>query len=440
MLNFIFCLFCSFLFIKRQGEFFFILFFLVFIFLFSFNHFNSLFFVDMFFELDVYRYVLVLLRLWIILLCLIRGLSSSVFILGKKSFIFLNIIMLWFLVIRFRVSSFFLFYIRFECVLIPIFLLILGWGGQPERNEAGFYIFFYTLAGSLPLFFCILYQFLKFGRSYIYISWTSMSFFSFVYFFLILRAFLIKFPMYGVHLWLLKAHVEASVSSSIILAGVLLKLGGYGIIRFLYLLNSANEELFIFFIVFRLLGGVYISLSCLRQLDIKLLVASSSVVHIRICICCLLVFNFFGFLGVLIIITAHGLCSSGLFYLVNLVYTRNQSRSLLVNKGLLRFIPSLTIWWFLFVSCNISAPPRINLLGELFLIIRIVSWRKLRFFLIILLSFLRSCYRIYLFSSRQHGLRRFKNSFNNGKIFEYLILLLHWAPINFIILFMYFFF
>lgn len=155
-------------------------------------------------------------------------------------------------------------------------------------------------------------------------------------------AFLVKFPMYGVHLWLLKAHVEAPVAGSIILAGVLLKLGGYGLIRFLVFFD-ASSLIFEAVVGLRLWGGFMVRLSCLRQTDIKLLVASSSVVHMGSCIGGLFVLREIGHKGCVGLIVAHGLCSSGLFYLVNLVYERRHRRSMLLRKGLLNLIPSISL-------------------------------------------------------------------------------------------------
>jgi len=123
--------------------------------------------------------------------------------------------------------------------LIPIFLLIMGWGAQPERVQAGLYIIFYTIAGSFPLFFIILL--FKFSVASFSISLFLSPFSSNLALFFIASAFLIKFPIYTVHLWLLKAHVEAPVAGSIILAGVLLKLGGYGLSRLLLILTPSVD-------------------------------------------------------------------------------------------------------------------------------------------------------------------------------------------------------
>lgn len=158
-----------------------------------------------------------------------------------------------------------------------------------------------------------------------------------------------------------------------ILAGILLKLGGYGIMRFFYILESFPLYLLVFLVVFSVYGGSLVSLICLTQVDIKSLVAYSSVVHIRTCIGGLLIINDWGFFGAFIIILAHGLSSSGLFFLIGLVYERRGRRSLFVNKGLINIIPRISLLWFGLLATNISAPPSINLLGEINMIIGLLS-------------------------------------------------------------------
>lgn len=125
-------------------------------------------------------------------------------------------------------------------------------------------------------------------------------------------------------------------------------------------------------------------------------------------------------------IIAHGLCSSGLFCLANLAYEHISRRSLLINKGLLRIIPRLALWWFFLCSSNIAAPPTLNLLGEIGLLNRIISWRRLTFIILIFLSFFRAAYRLYLYSFSQHGLiYSLLYSYSRNLRREYLLLFLH---------------
>lgn len=379
-------------------------------------------------EIDYVGWSLSILRLWVIILATIGRVRIKKGNWLRSGFVGLNIGLVRVLLLSFYVSDFMFFYVGFERCLIPIFFLILGWGYQPERAQAGIYIFLYTLFGSLPLFFLII-KGMNGGFSYIHNERsTYMSGFFYIF---ILGAFLIKFPLYSVHLWLLKAHVEAPVAGSIILAGVLLKLGGYGIIRFLPIWGQKLNNLREFIICVRVWGGVIIRLRCLRQIDIKLLIARSSVVHMSMCIRGLLILSEWGLKGTMAVILAHGLCSSGLFYLANVSYERRYSRRLVVNKGLLRLIPSISLWWFLLLRANISAPPTLNLLGEIFLLSVLVRWRNYIIIVLAILSFFRAGYRIYLFSLRQHGvyLSR-KSGYHSGKLVEYIVVRCHWIPLN----------
>jgi len=383
---------------------------------------------------DLLSYGLILLSLWICGLIIIA--SESVVKINNfiQYFSLLIVILLIMLFLTFRTTNLFLFYLFFQRSLIPTFFLIMGWGYQPERLQAGIYLLFYTLLASLPLLIGIFYVFYFENTLEIYLLSYGNYYLTFLYLRIVL-AFLVKIPIFLVHLWLPKAHVEAPVSGSIILAGILLKLGGYGLLRVFPLIQEVGNKINYIWVGISLIGGVLVRIICLRQIDLKSLIAYSSVAHIGIVLRGLITLSYWGICGSYALMIGHGLCSSGLFCLANITYERTGSRSLLINKGLLTFIPSIALWWFLLCSGNMAAPPTLNLLGEISLLNRIIGWSWVSIFCLALLSFFSAAYTLYLYSFSQHGkVYAGVYSFIRGNVREYLLLILHWVPLNLLIL------
>nr|YP_010968388.1 NADH dehydrogenase subunit 4 [Gerosis sinica]WNO18695.1 NADH dehydrogenase subunit 4 [Gerosis sinica] len=383
---------------------------------------------------DIISYGLILLSVWICSLMIMASenlYKSNYFI----NFFLLNIIFLLFMLyLTFSVMDLFMFYLFFEGSLIPTLMLIVGWGYQPERIQAGMYLLFYTLFVSLPLLMGIFYIFKEMDCMKIYFL-KFYNYNMYMLYFSMIMAFLVKMPMYFVHLWLPKAHVEAPISGSMILAGIMLKLGGYGLLRVMIFIQEVSLKLNFFWVIISLVGGFYISLKCLCQVDMKSLIAYSSVAHMGIVIGGIMTMNYWGFLGSYLLMIGHGLCSSGMFCLANINYERLFSRSLFMNKGMMNFMPSMSLWWFLLLSSAMAAPPSLNLMGEISLINSLVSWSWITMLMLMLISFFSAGYSLYLYSYTQHGIYNMSlYSFYIGVSREYLLLLLHWLPLNILIL------
>nr|YP_009487792.1 NADH dehydrogenase subunit 4 [Anopheles argyritarsis]AWB98675.1 NADH dehydrogenase subunit 4 [Anopheles argyritarsis]AWB98779.1 NADH dehydrogenase subunit 4 [Anopheles argyritarsis]AWB99195.1 NADH dehydrogenase subunit 4 [Anopheles argyritarsis] len=412
-----------------------LLFFFTFLFMINFSSLNYFNYISYYFGLDMISFGLILLSFWICGLMLMASEKVYSYNNYKSLFIFMILFLLMMLVLTFSSMSVFMFYLFFEASLIPTLFLILGWGYQPERLQAGVYLLFYTLLASLPLLVGIFYI-LDINNTLSFNLLLNFSFLDLNLLYLsLIFAFLVKMPMFLVHLWLPKAHVEAPVSGSMILAGILLKLGGYGLLRMFSLLQMTGVKYNYWWISVSLVGGVLISLICLRQTDLKALIAYSSVAHMGIVLSGLLTLTYWGLTGSYALMIAHGLCSSGLFCLANISYERMGSRSLLINKGLLNFMPTLSLWWFLLCSGNMAAPPTLNLLGEISLLNSIVSWSWITMIMLTFLSFFSAAYSLYLFAYSQHGkIYSGVQFFSVGTIREFFLLMLHWFPLNLLIL------
>nr|YP_010022228.1 NADH dehydrogenase subunit 4 [Fistulobalanus albicostatus]QOL12331.1 NADH dehydrogenase subunit 4 [Fistulobalanus albicostatus] len=390
-----------------------------------------------FLSVDVLSWFMVMLTFWIITLMLA---SSHMYKLANffyEKFCLVLIMMMILLFLTFTVTDLLSFYIFFEGSLIPIYLLIVGWGYQPERLQAGIYLLLYTIFASLPLLISIFYVGGTLGGfSFMLLSFSFSEFYwsSFLFFFSIF-AFLVKLPAFYVHLWLPKAHVEAPVAGSMMLAGVLLKLGCYGLMRFMCFFQGKVFFLSSFLVSLGLLGGLAVSFICLRQVDLKALIAYSSVSHMGLALGGLGSWGLWGYSSCLYTCVAHGLCSSGLFFLSGVIYERSSSRSMMINKGLLEIMPSMAFWWFMYCIGNMAAPVVLNLIGELGLLGSILSFSFLSMVFLMFFSFLGACYSLYLFSSTQHGLHYSGlRSLSDGVVREYLILFLHFFPLFFLIL------
>nr|YP_011017389.1 NADH dehydrogenase subunit 4 [Amblyomma neumanni]WQF69052.1 NADH dehydrogenase subunit 4 [Amblyomma neumanni] len=378
------------------------------------------------FSIDLMSFLLILLTFWVSFLMILASFYNQVFL--NKNFVFYVNLMMFLLVICFSVSNLLAFYFFFESILFPIVMMIFGWGNQPERLQAGFYMLMYTIFGSFPMFVMMMwYSVNNYTLNYCYMDWLSKS--MGIFFIFLMLGFFVKIPMFLFHLWLPKAHVEAPISGSMILAGVLLKLGIYGIYRFKMMI--INDVMFFceILMIVSIWGSVMISIFCLYQVDIKSLIAYSSVCHMGVVLSGTMSFFSFSSLGSLLLMVGHGLCSSGLFCLANLVYERVFTRSMMLFKGIKLIFPSLTLWWFLFSIVNMSAPLTMNLFGEFFLSLSILKISIFFFTPLMMIIFLSACYSIYMYSYINHGKGWICYSLKMISLREFNVLLLHFFPL-----------
>nr|BBA12858.1 NADH dehydrogenase subunit 4 [Schismatogobius marmoratus] len=353
----------------------------------------------------------------------------------QRMYLTLLISLQFFLILAFSATEVILFYVMFEATLIPTLIIITRWGNQSERLSAGTYFLFYTLAGSLPLLVSLLLLHnstgtlsllsLQYAPTFPLISVADKLWWAGC-----LLAFLVKMPLYGVHLWLPKAHVEAPIAGSMVLAAVLLKLGGYGMIRMMTVLEPLTKELSYPFIILALWGVVMTGSVCLRQTDLKSLIAYSSVGHMGLVAGGILTQTPWGLTGAIILMIAHGLTSSALFCLANTSYERTHSRTMVLARGLQMVLPLMATWWFISALANLALPPLPNLMGELMIITSLLVWSPWTIALTGAGTLITAGYSLYMFLMTQRGpLPQHIIALPPSHTREHLLLALHLLPL-----------
>nr|YP_097280.1 NADH dehydrogenase subunit 4 [Bolitoglossa n. sp. RLM-2004]AAU20730.1 NADH dehydrogenase subunit 4 [Bolitoglossa n. sp. RLM-2004] len=311
------------------------------------------------------------------------------------------------LIMAFSSTELILFYITFESTLIPTLIIITRWGNQTERLNAGTYFLFYTLMGSLPLLVALLFLSYQTGTLSMTTLPLSKELFlltptSKLLWFGCLMAFMVKMPLYGMHLWLPKAHVEAPVAGSMILAAILLKLGGYGIIR-ISIMFTPLIELSYPFIILSMWGILMTGLVCIRQTDLKSLIAYSSISHMGLVVAAALIQTPWSLSGAIILMISHGLTSSALFCLANTTYERTNSRTMLLARGLQIMLPLMTTWWLITSLTNMALPPTMNLWGELMILMSLFNWSVWTIIMTGLGMLITATYTLHMFLTSQQG-------------------------------------
>ena len=327
-----------------------------------------------FYGMDTYYFFDILSIIFIGLTCIIF-LFVFFMLFGEdvkniKSYSIIIYILYFFLLNVFLAQNLFFFFFFFESVVFPMFAIILIGGSRYQKVKAAYYFFFFTVFGSLFMFISLNYLYNMFGTLNIihlmfymnelplYIRnliWLSFS-----------LSFFIKIPTIPFHTWLPEAHVEAPTIGSVILAGVLLKLGIYGIIRVnFFLLPHSNVYFSQYVYVLCLLSIFYACIIAIRQTDIKRIIAYASIAHMNLMVLGLYSFTSVGIYGAIYQSISHGLVSSALFFLIGVLYKRYKSRSIVYYSGLTQPMPIFSFFFFFFTLANISFPLTSNFIGEL---------------------------------------------------------------------------
>jgi proton-translocating NADH-quinone oxidoreductase chain M len=310
------------------------------------------------------------------------------------------------LILVFSVGDIFLFYIFFESILIPMFLIIGIWGSRERKIRAVYLFFFYTLIGSLFMLLAILYIYNKAGTTN-YEAVLRLSFsveeqkWLWMAFFLSLAS---KIPLFPFHVWLPEAHVEAPTSGSVLLAGILLKLGTYGFLRFsLPLFPDASLYFSPLVFTLSILGIIFTSLTAMRQTDFKRIIAYSSVAHMNLVLMGIFSFHLPGLEGSLLQSLSHGFVSSALFFLIGVLYDRYHSRLVLYYGGLVHIMPLYTLIFLLFTMANIALPGTSSFIGEFLILAGIYKYNTIAAILGTTGMILGGAYSLWLYNRIAYG-------------------------------------
>lgn len=314
--------------------------------------------------IDGIALLLIMLSVFLMPICILASWEAIQKRVGEymAAFLFMEVLMIG----TFAAQDIFLFYVFFEAGLIPMYLIIGVWGGD-NRIYASYRFFLYTLIGSVLMLIAMFWMVAEAGTSDIPAlmqydfppgaqTWLWLAFFA---------SFAVKVPMWPLHTWLPDAHVQAPTAGSVILAGVLLKLGGYGFIRFsLPMFPDASAQFAWLVFVLSMVAVVYTSLVALVQADMKKLIAYSSVAHMAIVTVGLFAFNVQGLEGAMIVMLSHGLVSGALFLCVGVIYDRLHTREIARYGGLAINMPYYALFFLLFTMASIGLPGTSGFVGE----------------------------------------------------------------------------
>lgn len=355
------------------------------------------------------------LTTFLIFLCVLYIINEIEY--KKLYFYIFNLILLEFLLILIFFSlDILVFYISFESVLIPMFFLTGIFGSRERKTWAIYLLIFYTICGSLLMLLGILYLYSYTGtfsiESYFTQLLISEELQNYLWLFFAL-SFLSKIPVFPLHIWLPEAHVEAPTVGSVILAGILLKLGVYGLIRFNLNLFPLPSLFFgPYLLVFCSLGVIFASLCAVCQSDIKRIIAYSSIAHMNLVVIGIFCQGPLGLSGAIFQSVSHGFVSSGLFFLIGFLYSRYHSRAIQYYSGLVQIIPLYSAFFIFFSLSNIALPSTSAFIGELLIILDSFIYNEFLTYVIIASVVICAIYSLWLSNRILFG--NLGNFFNNA--------------------------
>ena len=346
----------------------------------------------------------VLLTTLLIALCLL--ISWETVKLNLKEYLISFLVMEFFLIGVFCVLDLLMFYIFFESVLIPMFLIIGVWGSRERKIRAAYFFFLYTLTGSILMLLSILYIYLQSGTTdyEILLTFTFSLFEQQLLWFTFFLSFAAKVPVVPVHLWLPEAHVEAPTAGSVILAGVLLKLGTYGFLRFsLPLFPEASFYFSPLVYTMAVIGIVYPSFTAIRQTDFKRIIAYTSIAHMNLVMLGIFSFNTIGLEGAILQSLSHGFVASALFLIIGVVYDRHGTRMVKYYGGLVHVMPLYVIIFLFFTLANIGLPGTSSFVGEFLILAGSFKTNTSVSFIGASSMIIGGCYSLWLFNRIAYG-------------------------------------